>query len=127
MATDTTEVVTDVDSNVGVCASSANEKAGAHTHFLPKLVLSLMRRAVGSASDTSNDKVLYQPYHPVARQSDFKKKGCKKDNASRSSHLHCRSPVLDRTLSTSWLENIKNHISFQDARQSLRVRNTPVF
>ena len=74
-----------MDSNVGVCASSANDGAGAHTHFLPALVLSLMRRAVGSASDTSNDKVLYQPYHPVARQSGFKKKVVKeKDNASRS-------------------------------------------
>ena len=28
--------------------------------------------AVGSASDTSNDKVLYQPIHPIARQSDFR-------------------------------------------------------
>ena len=33
-------------------------------------------RAVGSASDTSNDKVLYQPINPVARQSDEWEKGC---------------------------------------------------
>ncbi len=33
-------------------------------------------RAVGSASDTSNDKVLYQPINPIARQSDFREKGC---------------------------------------------------
>ena len=34
-------------------------------------------RAVGSASDTSNEKVLYQPINPIARQSDFKdKKSC---------------------------------------------------
>ncbi len=32
-------------------------------------------RAVGSASDTSNDKVLYQPINPIARQSDFREKG----------------------------------------------------
>ena len=50
----------------------------------------------------------------------------RKDNASRSSHLHCRIPLRYRTLSTSWLENI-NPIPFQDTRQSLRVRNTPVF
>ena len=31
-------------------------------------------RAVGSASDTSNDKVLYQPFVPIARQSDFREK-----------------------------------------------------
>ena len=28
------------------------------------------------ASDTSNDKVLYQPINPIARQSDFREKGC---------------------------------------------------
>ena len=85
-------------------------------------------RAVGNASDPSNDKVLYQPINPIARQSDFKEKGLlnRKDNASRSSHLHCRIPVRYRTLSTSWLDNI-DPIPFQDTRQSLRVRNTPVF
>ena len=31
-------------------------------------------RAVGSPSETSNDKVLYQPISPVARQSDFREK-----------------------------------------------------
>ena len=46
MGTDTNEVVTYVDSNVGVCASSINDAAGEHTHFLPALVLSLMRAAV---------------------------------------------------------------------------------
>ena len=46
MGTDTNEVVTDVDSNIGVCASSINDAAGEHTHFLPALVLSLMRAAV---------------------------------------------------------------------------------
>ena len=30
-------------------------------------------RAVGSASDTSNDKVLYQPIDPIARQQRFPK------------------------------------------------------
>ena len=82
-------------------------------------------RAVGSASDTSNDKVPYQPINPIARQSDFMvKKGKRKDNASQSSQLHCRIPVRYRTLSTSWLENI-NTIPFQHTRQSLRVR-TPL-
>ena len=33
-------------------------------------------KAVGSASDTSNDKVLYQPNNPIAKQSDFREKGC---------------------------------------------------
>ena len=34
-------------------------------------------RAVGSALDTSNDKVLYQPIiNPIARQFDFIEKGC---------------------------------------------------
>ena len=50
----------------------------------------------------------------------------RQDNASRSSHLHCRIPLRYRTLSTSWLENI-NPIPLQDTRQSLRVQNTPVF
>ena len=31
--------------------------------------------AVGNASDTSNDKVLYQPINPIARQPDFREKG----------------------------------------------------
>ena len=31
-------------------------------------------RAVGSASGTANDKVLYQPINPVGRQSDFREK-----------------------------------------------------
>ena len=35
-------------------------------------------RAVGSASDTSNDKVLYQPIPLVAEQSDFKERVVKK-------------------------------------------------
>ena len=30
--------------------------------------------AIGSASDTSNDKVLYQPIDPVDRKSDFREK-----------------------------------------------------
>ena len=50
----------------------------------------------------------------------------REDNASRSSHLHCRIPFRYRTLSTSWLENI-NPTPFQGTKQSLRVRNTPVF
>ena len=33
-------------------------------------------RAVGSASDTSNDKVLHQPMNRVVRQSDFRVKIC---------------------------------------------------
>ena len=32
-------------------------------------------RALGSASDRSNDKVLYQPINPIASQSDFREKG----------------------------------------------------
>ena len=32
-------------------------------------------RALGSASDRSNDKVLYQPINPFARQSDFTERG----------------------------------------------------
>ena len=76
---------------------------------------------------TSNDKVLYQPINLIARQSDFREKRLlRKGNASRSSHLHCRIPLRYRTFSTSRLENI-NHTPFQDTRQSLRVRNTPVF
>ena len=39
-----------------------------------KYVLRLFK--VGSASDTSNDKVLYEPINPIARQSDFREKGC---------------------------------------------------
>ena len=39
-----------------------------------KSVFSAFSRAVGSASDTSNDKVLYQPINLVTRQSDFSEK-----------------------------------------------------
>ena len=39
--------------------------------------------AVGSASDTSNDKVLYQPINPIARQSDFSEKGFVKKKRQR--------------------------------------------
>ena len=35
-----------------------------------------LSRAVGNASDTSNDKVLYQPINPIAKQSEFRAKGC---------------------------------------------------
>ena len=60
-------------------------------------------KADGSASDTSNGKVNYQPIKPIARQSDFREKGCQKEknSASRSSHLHCRIPLRHCTLSTS--------------------------
>ena len=82
-------------------------------------------RAVGSASGTANDKVLYQPINPVGRQSDFREKLFKrKDNASRSSHLHCRIPLSQRKLSTSWLENIN---PIPHTRHNLCVRKTPVF
>ena len=40
-------------------------------------------RAVGSASDTSSDKMLHKPINPIARRSDFSEKVRKiKDNAS---------------------------------------------
>ena len=32
--------------------------------------------AVGSASDTSDNKVLYEPINPIARQSGFRVRGC---------------------------------------------------
>ena len=32
-------------------------------------------RAVESAPDTSEDKVLYPPFNPISRQSDFRVKG----------------------------------------------------
>ena len=80
-------------------------------------------RAVGSASDTSNDKVLYQPKHYgnlISGKKVVKKK------RQRPEAPTCIAEFLYVTvLSTSWLENI-NPTPFQDTRQSLRVRNTPV-
>ena len=40
-------------------------------------------RAVGTASDISNDKVLSQPINPVARQSDFREKNVVKKKRQR--------------------------------------------
>ena len=39
--------------------------------------------AVGSASDTLNDKVLYQPIKPIARQSDVNEKVVKTKKRQR--------------------------------------------
>ena len=39
-------------------------------------------RAVESAPDTSEDKVLYPPYNPISRQSDFREKGGKKEKTT---------------------------------------------
>ena len=33
-------------------------------------------RAVGSVTESSNDKVLYKPINPIGRHSDFSEKGC---------------------------------------------------
>ena len=52
-------------------------------------------RAVGSASDTSNDKVLYQPNHPIVRQCDFRVKMCFKQKTifpSEFLHVTVRYP-----------------------------------
>ena len=39
-------------------------------------------RGVGSASDTSSDKVLYQPINPITRQYEFKEKGFVKEKTT---------------------------------------------
>ena len=39
-------------------------------------------RAVGSTSETSKDKVLYQPIYPIARQSGFREKSCYKEKTT---------------------------------------------
>ena len=84
-------------------------------------------RAVGSASDTSNDKVLYQPINPVTSQSVSEKKIVKilkkitfpEDPTCIAEFLHATARY-PRPL----LENITS-IPFQGTRQNLRVRNTP--
>ena len=60
--------------------------------------------AVGSASDTSNDKALYQPIIPVARQSDLREIGCEKEKKTLPPALpnSCTLPCV----TTSRLENI---------------------
>ena len=39
-------------------------------------------RAVGSASDTSNEKVLYQLIDPIAKQSDSRDKDCHEEKTN---------------------------------------------
>ena len=39
-------------------------------------------RAVESATDTSEDKVLYPPFNPISRQSDFRVKGSLKEKTT---------------------------------------------
>ena len=51
-------------------------------------------RAVGSASDTSNDKVLYQPINPIVRQSDFRAKGCLKEKTTLPEAPTCIAEFL---------------------------------
>ena len=51
-------------------------------------------RAVGSASDTSNDKVLYQTINPIARQSDFKEKSCLKEKTKLPEAPTCIAEFL---------------------------------
>ena len=51
-------------------------------------------RAIGSASDTSNDKVLYQSINPVARQSDFSEKGCSKEKTTLPEAPTCIAEFL---------------------------------
>ena len=85
-------------------------------------------RAVGSASDTSNDKVLYQPINLIARQSDFREKDCKKEKTTLPEAPTCIAEFLFVTVRyprPGW--RILTPTPFHDARQSLRVRNTPVF
>ena len=53
-------------------------------------------RAAGSASDTSNDKVLLQQINPVARQSGFTESGCQKRTQEI---VHCtEKPSTKRTV-----------------------------
>ena len=56
---------------VHVAITQATEMSTAQT--VHKNLSFRFSRAVGSASDTSNDKVLYQPVYSIARQSVFRK------------------------------------------------------
>ena len=51
-------------------------------------------RAVGSASGTANDKVLYQPINPVGRQSDFREKSCSKEKTTLPEAPTCIAEFL---------------------------------
>ena len=51
-------------------------------------------QAVGSASDTSNDKVLHQTINPIARQSDFMEKGCLKEKTTLPEAPTCIAEFL---------------------------------
>ena len=53
--------------------------------------------AVGSASDTSNDKVLYQPINPIARQSDFREKSCSKEKTALPKAPTCNAEFFHVT------------------------------
>ena len=46
-------------------------------------------RAVESAPDTSEDKVLYPPFNPISRQSDFRVKDGKKEKTTLSKAPPC--------------------------------------
>ena len=51
-------------------------------------------RAVGSASGTANDKVLCEPINPIARQSDFRVKSCKKEKTTLPEAYTCIAEFL---------------------------------
>ena len=71
--------------------------------------------------DTSNDKVLDQPIHPIARQSVFSVKGCLK----KKRFPKLPPPIRCRTLSTSTLDNI-DFILFQGTRQKPECPQNPL-
>ena len=84
-------------------------------------------RVVESTPDTSEDKVLYPPFNPISRQSDFRVKGSLKEKTTLPKAPSLRHRILLRchTVSTSWLGNI-NPVPCREAKQSLRVQNIPV-
>ena len=85
-------------------------------------------RGVGSASDTSSDKVLYQPINPITRQYEFKEeKGFVKEKTTLPEAPTCIAEFLYATVRHPRPDWRISHTPFQDTRQSLRVRNTPVF
>ena len=94
-----------------------------------RIILSFgFSRAFGSASDTSNDKVLYQPIHPIARQSDFREKGCEIEKTTLPEAPTCIAEFLHVTVRyprPGW--SILTPFLFKIRGKALRVRNTPVF
>ena len=80
-----------------VHVASANKATEMSTAQTVQIKLSFgFSRAVGSASDTSNDKVLYQPINPIARQSVCRK------HCQKSSDQHCRIPVRSSSQASFW-------------------------